>query len=133
MASSLFTLFFSGWLFTAVLMALLWLLQRARQDASHVNVAWAASLGLLACFYAVMADGDASRRLFLAALAGVLAFRLTLYLFVNRVWGKPGDGRYQNLRQQWNENAQKIIARINARPARSFPGFPKRSMRENAL
>ena len=106
MTSSLFSLLFFGWLFTAMLMMVLWLLQRARQDASHVDVAWSASLGMLACFYAVMAEGHMSRRFLLAALAGVWAFRLSLYLFVNRVWGKPEDGRYQSLRQHWNDKAQ---------------------------
>jgi steroid 5-alpha reductase family enzyme len=95
-----------GWLLTAVLMALLWWVQKIRQDASHVDVAWAAGLGSLAIFYAVLADGYPPRRLVLVLLVGVWAFRLALYLFLNRVWGKSEDGRYQNLRQHWGEKAQ---------------------------
>ncbi len=95
-----------GWLITAVLMVLLWWVQKIRRDASHVDVAWAAGLGFLAIFYAVTADGSPSRRSVLALLAGAWAFRLALYLFFNRVWGTPEDGRYQSLRQHWGEKAQ---------------------------
>jgi steroid 5-alpha reductase family enzyme len=106
MTFSPFPLVLYGWLLTAVLMAGLWWVQKVRQDASHVDVAWAAGLGLLAIFYAALADGYLPRRFGLAVLVGVWAFRLALYLFLNRVWGKPEDGRYQSLRQHWGEKAQ---------------------------
>ena len=47
----------SGWLLIGILMALLWWVQKVRQDASLVDVAWSAGLGILAIFYALMADG----------------------------------------------------------------------------
>ncbi len=35
-----------GWLLMAIIMAGLWLVQKIRQDASLVDVAWAAGLGI---------------------------------------------------------------------------------------
>lgn len=95
-----------GWVLLATLMANLWLIQRIRQDASLVDVAWSAGLGILAICYASFADGAPWRRLLLAALTGIWAFRLAIYLFVNRVWGKVEDGRYQTLRHSWGPRAQ---------------------------
>jgi steroid 5-alpha reductase family enzyme len=106
MTQSPFALLLYGWLLMAAVMALLWLVQKIRQDASVVDVAWSAGLGILAVFYALTADGYPPRRLLLALLAGLWAFRLAVYLFFNRVWGKTEDGRYQTLRHQWGERAQ---------------------------
>ena len=48
------TLVLSGWLVMAAVMAVLWVVQRARRDAGVVDVGWAAGLGLLAVLYAVL-------------------------------------------------------------------------------
>jgi len=106
MTDSALGLALSGWLLMTAIMAGLWLVQKIRQDASLVDVAWSAGLGILAIFYALTAHGYPPRRFLLALLVGVWAFRLALYLFFNRVWGKLEDGRYQTLRQQWGEKAQ---------------------------
>jgi steroid 5-alpha reductase family enzyme len=90
----------------AVVMAGLWFIQKVRQDASIVDVAWSAGLGILALLYAGNADGYAPRRWLLGTVAGIWAFRLAVYLFITRVWGKTEDGRYQTLRQNWGANAQ---------------------------
>jgi len=96
-----------GWLGSAAVMAVLWWIQVRTRDASHVDVAWAALLGLLAIFYAVVATGDAGRRLLLGVLTPAWAFRLALYLLTTRILGKPEDGRYQTLRRNWGENANR--------------------------
>jgi len=104
-----FRLFLFGWLLLSIIMAGLWFVQKLRQDASLVDVAWSAGLGILALFYAANAHGYALRRGSLALMAGLWAFRLALYLFLNRVWGKPEDGRYQTLRRNWGEKAQRYF------------------------
>lgn len=95
-----------GWLGAAVLMTVLWLVQRARRDAGVVDVGWAAGLGLLAVFYGLFAGGSVSYRLLVALLAGLWSARLATYVFLNRVRGKPEDGRYQTLRRAWGRRAQ---------------------------
>lgn len=99
-------LVFYGWLLMAGTMALLWLVQKIRQDASLVDVAWSTGLGMLAIFYALTASGYPPRRFLVAGVAGLWAFRLATYLFFNRILGKPEDGRYQTLRRQWGARAQ---------------------------
>jgi len=91
----------------SLLMALLWLVQRRIGDASFVDAAWAGSVGLLAVIYAYFADGYLPRRVLVAALGAVWAFRLARYLLVDRVLqAEEEDGRYRMLRQNWGEKAQ---------------------------
>ena len=103
---SVAALVLSGWLVMAAVMAALWVVQRARRDAGVVDVGWAAGLGLLAVLYAVLAAGPPLRRLLVAAMAGAWSLRLAWYILVNRVLGKPEDGRYQTLRSKWGDRAQ---------------------------
>jgi steroid 5-alpha reductase family enzyme len=44
------------------------------------------------------------RRILIVIMAGGWSFRLADYLLVNRVIGKPEDGRYQRLRTHWREH-----------------------------
>lgn len=95
-----------GWLGVSLIMGVLWLIQWRRRDAGIVDVGWAANLGLLAIFYALTSAGDPARRGLVALLAALWSFRLAGYLLLNRVVGKPEDGRYQTLRAGWGHNAQ---------------------------
>ena len=95
-----------GWTAAALLMLLAWTAQWRTQDAGIVDFAWAAGTGLLALGYAGLADGDSLRRLVVAILGGGWAFRLAGYILVNRLIGKPEDGRYQRLRAHWREYTQ---------------------------
>jgi steroid 5-alpha reductase family enzyme len=95
-----------GWGAVALLMAALWLVQRATSDAGIVDVGWAAGLGILAVLYALLTPGESTRRLLVAVLAGAWSLRLALYLLTNRVLGKPEDGRYRTLRLKWGKRAQ---------------------------
>jgi steroid 5-alpha reductase family enzyme len=95
-----------GWLGVAVLMCVLWVVQRARHDAGVVDVGWAVGLGALAVLYAVFASGDPLRRFLVAAMAGMWSLRLAWYILTNRVLGKPEDARYRTLRAAWGEGAQ---------------------------
>jgi len=95
-----------GWVTMAAVMAVLWLVQRARRDAGVVDVGWAAGLGALAVLYALLAAGPPLRRLLVATMAGTWSLRLAWYILANRVLGKPEDGRYQTLRSKWGARAQ---------------------------
>ena len=102
---SWWALLLTGWAAAAVLMALMWLLQRRTGDAGIVDVAWAAGVGTLAAWFAYGADGLPERRWIVAALALAWSARLTGYLLV-RVLKLPEDGRYQQMRQEWGDKTQ---------------------------
>jgi len=96
-----------GWAIVAAMMALLWAVQRTTGDAGIVDVGWAAGLGILAVLYAALAGGAAPHRVLVAVVAGLWSARLATYVFVDRVRGKPEDGRYRTLRAKWGANAQR--------------------------
>src|SRR5512136_881571 len=100
------TLLLAGWVMMAVMMTVLWLVQRALRDAGVVDVGWAAGLGALAVLYAALAAGPPLRRMLVAAMAGTWSLRLASYILTNRVLGRQEDGRYQTLRSKWGERAQ---------------------------
>lgn len=90
----------------AFVMLLFYLVQRRTRNAGVVDFVWAAGVGVLAVFYAAGASGTPERRLLLAFLAGGWSLRLAAYLLVNRVLGRPEDGRYEMLRHNWGDKAQ---------------------------
>lgn len=100
------TLVLVGWIAAALLMTLLWLVQRVQRNAAIADVGWCFALGLVAIWYALMVYGDQDRRLLVAVMGGTYAFRLGLYIFLNRVLGKVEDGRYQRMRREWRDQAQ---------------------------
>ena len=95
-----------GWALAAVMMAVLWAVQRARRDAGVVDVGWAAGLGLLAIVYATAGSGLPLRRALIAVMAATWSFRLAWHLLTDRILGKPEDGRYQTLRARWGARVQ---------------------------
>jgi steroid 5-alpha reductase family enzyme len=87
-------------------MALLWAWHVRTRNAGIVDAGWAALVGGLAVFDAAAArDGFAVRRAVIAAMMGIWALRLTVFLLVDRVWGKPEDGRYAELRRARGDGA----------------------------
>jgi steroid 5-alpha reductase family enzyme len=102
---SVWGLLLAGLLLASSVMAVLWYVQVRIEDASHVDVAWAALIACAAILYGLLADGDPAHRVLGAALASIWGFRLAGYLYVNRVRGKEEDGRYRTLRTKWGENA----------------------------
>jgi steroid 5-alpha reductase family enzyme len=90
----------------AVLFVILWAIQWARRDASLVDVGWAGSVGLIALFFAAGENPLTLHDLLVTGVAAAWSFRLAGYLLVNRVIGKPEDGRYQRLREHWGDRAQ---------------------------
>ena len=85
----------------------LWLIQVRRRDASLVDAGWSGGIGCAAVMLALLGDGDPSRRLVLGGLGAAWSLRLTIYLVRDRLLGKPEDGRYRLLRQQWGTQANR--------------------------
>ena len=75
-----------------------WAWERARRDATIVDVLWAAGMGLAALVFAAGGSGAALPRVLLALLAGGWALRLAVHLAL-RARGRPEDGRYRHLRR----------------------------------
>jgi steroid 5-alpha reductase family enzyme len=86
-------------------MAVLWVVEERIKDASHVDVAWAYGIGVLAVIDAFLGEGSLCHRAFAGALGGIWSARLGTYLVFDRIIGKPEDGRYQTLRARWGERA----------------------------
>ena len=74
-------------------------------NAGIVDAAWAAEIGILGIFYAATSDGYLPRRVLAAVLIGVWSARLALYILLDRVLGRPEDGRYRTLREEWGTTA----------------------------
>ena len=79
-----------------------WAWERARRDATIVDVLWAAGMGLAALVFAAGGSGAALPRVLLALLAGGWALRLAVHLAL-RARGRPEDGRYRHLRRHWGD------------------------------
>ncbi len=102
----------SLWLYLAIsllgmsiLMTTMWYIQYRSQNAGIVDVAWAFGTGLNALFFALRLDGAGERRLIVALLAGLWAFRLGYYL-LKRILREHEDRRYQALRALWSDQQQ---------------------------
>lgn len=91
---------------SAVMLAL-WMRQRRTNDATAVDVAWAANLALLAILYASCADGLPARRALVAALVALASGRLAWHLYRDRARKPVEDGRYRALRAEWGAHAQR--------------------------
>jgi len=96
----------TGWAAMALVMLVFYFVQRRTKNAGVVDFVWAAGVGGLAVLYAAVASGAPGRRILLASLAGIWSFRLASHLLIDRVLGKPEDGRYEMLRQNWGDKAQ---------------------------
>lgn len=84
----------------------LWVVQLRTRDAGISDVGWAAGIGLLAVWFALVLDvGWESRRWLVAALAGAWSFRLAGYLLADRVVKGDEDGRWARLRRRWGRVA----------------------------
>ena len=98
-------LLLEGWAALAALMALLWLHQLRTANATSVDAAWSAGMGILAVTFALLADGNPQRRLLVGTLAALWAARLAFHLISDRVLGRPEDGRYRAMRERWGHRA----------------------------
>ena len=98
------TLILTGALAVCGVMFLLWLIHFPLRNAAIVDAGWAGGLALLGALYAIMGAGWTPRRIVIAGMALIWGLRLALYLLLTRVIGQPEEGRYVQLRKQWQTN-----------------------------
>ncbi len=96
-----------GWALVALLMLILWFIQRRTINAAIVDFGWAFSLVLLAALYAVQGGGFLWRDFLITGMAAAWGLRLSFYLLFNRVIGHSEEGRYQQLRADWAPAVQR--------------------------
>lgn len=90
----------AGWAAVALVMLVLWTIQRRTSNAGVVDVAWSFATGVLGAVFALAADGTWPRRLVVAGLALTWGVRLGAHLWA-RVAREAEDGRYRQLRETW--------------------------------
>lgn len=93
-----------GWAIAAVAMTLLWVIGRRLRNYGVVDVGWTYLVAGLAVIYAAVAAADGgptARQWLIGAMFAVWGLRLGTYLLIDRVLGRPEDGRYATLRKSW--------------------------------
>jgi len=97
-----------GWAGLALGLAILWWRQLKTRNATSVDVAWAAGIGLLSIYFAAASDGAPARRWLVGALGALWALRLAWHLLRDRVLrhGIEEDGRYKAMREHFGTRAQ---------------------------
>lgn len=93
-----------GAIVVCLLMLLLWLIHLPMRNAAIVDAGWAGGLALLGVLYGALGAGWQPRRIVIAAMAFIWGMRLALYLLFTRIIGHPEEGRYVQLRKQWQTN-----------------------------
>jgi len=93
----------AAYLVMAVGMAALWAVQQRTRNAAIGDIGWCVGLIVVVLWYATHAPGGIERKLLTVMLVTLYAGRLGLYIFFNRVKGKPEDARYRRLREEWGE------------------------------
>ncbi|MGQ0809901.1 MAG: DUF1295 domain-containing protein [Nitrospiraceae bacterium] len=101
------TLLALTWAVVALMMTVLWLVQRRLyKNASIADVGWCGGFALASIWYGIVVHGDVERRLLVSGMAAIYAFRLGLYILLTRVMDRQEDKRYQVLRRQWGAQEQ---------------------------
>jgi steroid 5-alpha reductase family enzyme len=97
-----------GLLFALVLMAVIWAIAVKIGNAGIVDIAWSAGFAPMAIFFALASDGDAARRILIAAMVSVWSLRLGGYLYVRVMSHHPTeDRRYAELRKGWGAHTHR--------------------------
>jgi steroid 5-alpha reductase family enzyme len=102
----MFELALMSWLLMVPLLLTLWVVQRVYQNAVIADLGFCFGFGVIVLGYAVVVEGDPVRRWLVGSMGAVYAFRLGLHLFLNRIYKKTEDSRYQWLRSQWGNRGQ---------------------------
>ena len=80
------------------LFVILWVLHLRVRNAFLADSGFCLGFGMIVLACGIFSTGDLSRRVLIAGMGCVYAARLGLHLFINRVWRKKEDPRYQKLR-----------------------------------
>ena len=122
-----------AWSILAVAFVVLWAIQQRTRDATSVDVAWAAAIGVLGLSWAATGDGAATQRWLAGALVGIWSGRLTWHLATDRLLRHKGeDGRYRAMREHFGSRAgvhffwfyqlQALVAFVFALPFAALSG-----------
>lgn len=95
-----------GFVAVSGFLSIVWLIQRRTRNAGMVDPVWSWSLGFLGVLFALLGPAPAGTRLVLGVLAGLWGLRLGTHLFLRNL-GKPEDGRYKRLRDEWGAQADR--------------------------
>jgi steroid 5-alpha reductase family enzyme len=115
-----------GWIatFLAVGFTALWWRQTRTRDATSVDAAWAAAIGLIALCAAAIGSGAPVQRATAGLLGGIWSARLCWHLVRHRLLGHRGeDGRYRALREHWGRRADWHFAWFYQAQAAAAFGF----------
>jgi len=97
-----------AWGVMAVVMVILWFVQKRSGDAGIVDVAWTLGVAATTALFACNSSGDQTRRILIAVLAFIWALRLAGHI-LRRVLTMPEDGRYAVLRERWGARHQLLL------------------------
>ncbi|MEO0477301.1 MAG: DUF1295 domain-containing protein [Planctomycetota bacterium] len=93
-----------AWGAAAIAMAVVWFVCHRIHNAGYVDVAWAFFIGVGVLIAALTLDGMFQRRVWVAILGVVWAWRLAWHL-LKRLKGKEEDGRYAHMRRHFGGKA----------------------------
>jgi steroid 5-alpha reductase family enzyme len=96
-----------AWLVCAVLQAALWLVAKRTKNAGIVDVGWALAFSVVATLFAFEATAPAAGWLPIALVVMLWSGRLGVYLISRGAATGPEEGRYVELRQRWEPNADR--------------------------
>ena len=96
-----------GWALSALLLLVLYLVQRRTGDATAVDAGWGASIAVCAVLYALLAPGALSQRLLIAIPVALENLRIAS--LVRQRLGNGEDGRYRELRRRWRERGREQL------------------------
>ncbi|WHZ23885.1 MAG: hypothetical protein OJF47_002997 [Nitrospira sp.] len=97
------SLLVTAWAASALLMVLLWIVQRRLRNAAVADVGWCYGLTAVVWWYAASVPGEPARQLLVVLMVFLYAARLGTHVLIDRVWNKSEDGRYRALRLRWGE------------------------------
>ena len=104
MSIDTFEILFSGFGYAFIWMTFLWLLHFILKNAAIIDVGWPICLFLYALVYATKTTDISIAETILLFVVGLWAIRLSTYLFIDRIYKKPEEGRYTHLREVWKTN-----------------------------
>lgn len=103
---------FQWWLLLAGLVGLflvLWLWHLKVHNASLADVGFCLGFWIVVVVCGLGSEGNPVRRMVLVGMGSAYAFRLGFHLFVNRVWRRSEDPRYQTFRKNLGSWQRSVI------------------------
>jgi steroid 5-alpha reductase family enzyme len=88
----------------AVLMVILWVVQRKTKNAAIGDVGWCVGLIASVLLYITQAPVGIERIMLTAMLVLMYAGRLGHHIYSQRIAGQPEDNRYRRLRKEWGDS-----------------------------